>query len=189
VQRATSFALLAASFLLAGTMQAQRGGGAFQGGTARIGGPTLGGRPGIRLGSSRLHKLRDAAIYYPFFSGEYDEPYEYQQVSPALMVMQPDTRPTPELPAAGPKVIDLPGAMSSASVKPQPPATFVLRNGERLESRRYLLTHDSLYLTIDRQQRTIPLAMLDINATVAADHERGIDLRIPADRSEISLSF
>ena len=105
------------------------------------------------------------------------------------MVMQPDTRPTPELPVAGPKVIDLPGTTSSATVKPQPPATFVLRNGERLESRRYLLTHDSLYLTIDHQQRTIPLAMLDINATVAADRERGIDLRIPADRSEISLSF
>ena len=30
---------------------------------------------------------------------------------------------------------------------------------------------------------------LDIEATTAANHERGIDLRIPADRNEISLSF
>ena len=66
---------------------------------------------------------------------------------------------------------------------------FILTNGERLEAERYLLTHDNLYVTIDHQQRTIPLAMLDLNATVAADHERGIDLRIPADRNEISLSF
>jgi hypothetical protein len=41
----------------------------------------------------------------------------------------------------------------------------------------------------DRQQRTVPLDMLDINATIAANHEHGIDLRIPADRNEISLSF
>lgn len=170
-------------------MQAQRGGGPFQGGTARIGGATLGRHPGIRLGNSRSRNLRNTAVYYPLLSGDYDEPYEYQPAPPPLMVMQPDMRPTPELPAAGPRVIDLPGTMSSPVATPKQPATFVLKNGERLESRRYLLTHDSLYLTIDRQQRTIPLAMLDIKATVAADRERGIDLRIPVDRSEISLSF
>ena len=38
-------------------------------------------------------------------------------------------------------------------------------------------------------QRTIPLDMLDINATIAANREREVDLRIPADRNEISLSF
>jgi len=66
---------------------------------------------------------------------------------------------------------------------------FILRNGERFEARRYLLTHDNLSLTVDRRQRSIPLAMLDIDATVAANRERGIDLRIPADRSEISVGF
>ena len=66
---------------------------------------------------------------------------------------------------------------------------FILTNGERFEAQRYLLTRDNLYVTVDRQQRTIPLSMLDINATVAADRERGISLRIPADRNEISLSF
>jgi hypothetical protein len=86
-------------------------------------------------------------------------------------------------------VIDLPGAADSAASKPLPSAMFILTNGERLEAERYLLTHDNLYVTIDHQQRTIPLAMLNLNATVAADHERGIDLRIPADRNEISLSF
>ncbi len=79
--------------------------------------------------------------------------------------------------------------MNSAASKPLPPAMFILRNGERLEARRYLLTHDNLSFTVDRRQRTIPLAMVDIDATVAANRERGIDLRIPADRSEISVGF
>ncbi len=35
----------------------------------------------------------------------------------------------------------------------------------------------------------IGLDRLDLDATIAANHERGIDLRIPADRNEISLSF
>jgi hypothetical protein len=30
---------------------------------------------------------------------------------------------------------------------------------------------------------------LEISATVAAKHEHGVDLRIPDDRSEISLGF
>lgn len=191
MQRAALFALLVASVLFAGPLQAQRGGGAFHGTAGRgFGGSGFGGHPGVRSTNSRYHNLRNPGVYYPFLSGDYDEPFEYEQAPPPYMVMQPEARSaTPEPPAANPKVIDLPGTTSSASSKPLPPTTFVLRNGERLESRRYLLTHDNLYLTIDRQQRTIPLAMLDISATVAADRERGIDLRIPADRSEISLSF
>ena len=57
------------------------------------------------------------------------------------------------------------------------------------EARRFVLTASNLSVSIDRQQRTVPFDMLDINATISANHERGIDLRIPADRSEISLSF
>jgi hypothetical protein len=46
-----------------------------------------------------------------------------------------------------------------------------------------------LSFSVDRQQRVVPFDMLDIDATVSANHERGIDLRIPVDRNEISLSF
>jgi hypothetical protein len=69
------------------------------------------------------------------------------------------------------------------------PTIFILVNGERLETRRYVLTASNLTVSIDRQQRTVPLDLLDINATITANHERGIDLRIPTDRNEISLSF
>jgi hypothetical protein len=76
---------------------------------------------------------------------------------------------------------------SSATTKPQPPAVFVLNNGQRLETQHYTLTKDSLRATIDGQPRIIPLTTLDLKATVAANRERGIDLRIPSSRSEISL--
>jgi hypothetical protein len=94
-----------------------------------------------------------------------------------------------KIPAASSQLITVPGAANSAASKPLPPAMFILRNGERLEARRYLLTYDHLRFTVDRQQHTIPLAMLDINATATANRERGIDLRIPADQSEISVGF
>jgi hypothetical protein len=52
-----------------------------------------------------------------------------------------------------------------------------------------VLTSSNLSVSVDRRQHTIPLDMLDIDATITANRERGIDLRIPADRSQISLSF
>ena len=70
-----------------------------------------------------------------------------------------------------------------------PPTIFILANGERLETRRFLLTATNLSFSVDRQPRTIPLDRLDLDATIAANQDRGIDLRIPADRNEISLSF
>jgi hypothetical protein len=63
-------------------------------------------------------------------------------------------------------------------------------NGEIfIASTRALRTASNLSVSVDRQQRTVPSDLLDMNATITANHERGIDLRIPADRNEISLSF
>ena len=70
-----------------------------------------------------------------------------------------------------------------------PPTVFILVSGERLETRRFVLTSDFLSISIDRQRRNVPLDMLDINATINTNHDRGIDLRIPDDRNEISVSF
>ena len=66
---------------------------------------------------------------------------------------------------------------------------FILNDGERLEGREFLLTASDLSLTIDHHRRNIPLQMLNVEGTISANRERGIDLRIPADRTEISLSF
>ena len=85
--------------------------------------------------------------------------------------------------------IEIPSAAHAAAPKMPPPAVFILVNGDRLEARRFLLSASLLSVSIDRQQRTVPLSLLDIGATLSANHERGIDLRIPDDRNEISLSF
>ena len=73
--------------------------------------------------------------------------------------------------------------------EPLPPAMFVLKSGERLEARRFLLTATSLSMNINRQQRVIPLDALDLDATIAANRQRGVNLQIPADHNEICLSF
>ena len=66
---------------------------------------------------------------------------------------------------------------------------FVLSTGEWLESRYYLLTANSLQIQVGRQQRTVPLSAVDVDATLSANHERGIELTIPQDHSSIFLSF
>jgi len=95
---------------------------------------------------------------------------------------------TPETPVPKAQVIEIPG-VANPNAKGLPPTIFILANGERLETRRFVLTASLLSVSIDRQQRTIPFDLLDINATITANHERGIDLRMPGDRNEISISF
>jgi thiol-disulfide isomerase/thioredoxin len=88
-----------------------------------------------------------------------------------------------------PKLIEVPGGQSAPPTKSVPPTVFVLRNGERLEAHHYVINAGSLHVTAQGNQRTIPLAALDLKATIAANHERGIDLKIPTHPGEISLGF
>jgi hypothetical protein len=207
--RAALFALLIVSFL-DGSLPAQRTGASFQGNGAGM--PVRSGVVGQRgfpnrsfprrvIFSSRFHPRPDnvGSIVVPYFF-PYDEPYGYEQpgaeavangpVAPVVGIAQPDDRQsrTPEPPAKA-QVIEFPAAASSAAAKTLPPTIFILADGERLETRRFVLTASNLSVSIGRRQRTIPVDSLDIDATVTANQERGIDLRIPADRNEISLSF
>lgn len=77
----------------------------------------------------------------------------------------------------------------AAPPPPLPAAVFILSSGERLESSNYLLTADSVRVQQGGTQRTIPMSKLDVNATLAANHQRGVELKIPANRSQITLSF
>ncbi len=192
VARAVLLILLITFVLSAGTLQAQRAGGAGRGGAGSA------GHSGFHQRHSGSHNFRNNGYIYPFWDDEpfwYDESTWYDRSPQEELIVPPPAMMPPgafrsarqQLPPADPKVIELPGSTNSGVSAA--PALFILANGERIETRRYLLTHDSLYLTVARQQRTVPLSLLDINATIAADHERGIDLRIPADRGEISLSF
>jgi hypothetical protein len=88
-----------------------------------------------------------------------------------------------------PKLIELPDTKDAATPKPDLPTLFVFANGDKLEARRYTLTPDSLRVEIGRQQRTIALDKLNIDATIAANRERGIDLKFPTDGNQIFLGF
>jgi len=140
--------------------------------------------------------------YYPDW--DFDQPYDFDS--------SPDAGPGPEANASGPPVVlmqssnrraSAPATVSEppkiieaslskeadAPTKPEPPTLFVLTNGERLESSRYTLTASSVRVEIDREERTISLSKLNIDATIAANRERGIDLMIPKDKNQIFVSF
>ena len=70
---------------------------------------------------------------------------------------------------------------------PQLATVFVLSSGERLETHEYVLTADSVRVTLGDQRRTIAMRAVDVKATLAANHERGIDLKFPTGRHEIFL--
>ncbi|HVO78580.1 MAG TPA: hypothetical protein VMT39_01055 [Candidatus Bathyarchaeia archaeon] len=96
-------------------------------------------------------------------------------------------RPAP--PPEPPKLVEFPLAKEASPAKPQPPTLFVLKDGEKLESHDYMLTASSLKIEVDRQQRVIPVSELDLNATLAANHERGIDLTFPRNNGTVFLGF
>ena len=210
--RAALFTLLAASVLIA-PMWAQRGGGGHAGGGHVSGGHTAGvpghsgfggHRGGDHFGSRRFSRDRGPWNNYGY-GGDYpyflpDDWYDGQDgydgqngdapvdSAPPPVVMQRvrEERPPKPLPPA--QVIEIPGT-SATVAKSLPPTVFILTTGERLESDRFVLTANSLSVNVNRSLRTIPLSMLNIDATLAANRDRGIDLRIPNDRNEISLRF
>jgi hypothetical protein len=124
--------------------------------------------------------------FFPYYDSFNSEQPEAEATPGAPQVVVQRTL-EPVVPKS--QVIEISPAANSAAARLPPPTIFVLANGERLESRRFVLTASLLSVSIERQQRSVPVGQLDINATVAANHERGIDLRIPDDRNEISVGF
>lgn len=108
--------------------------------------------------------------------------------SPQVIVVEKQAGP-PAPPPESPKVIEVPQSKDAPVAKPQPATLFVLKDGERVESRDYLLTAQSLHIEVGRRRREIPLSTLDLEATLAANHERGIEVTIPRDRNTMFVSF
>jgi len=198
--RAALFTLLVAS-VLNGSLHAQRAGTAFHGNIATHPGRSgFAGPRGFRNGlfpgrgfvsSGFRGRGGFGSVFLPYFF-PYDEPFEYVQSYAQAVTDEPAPRVvsrTAEASVPKAQVIEIPGPANSTAANVLPPTVFILANGERLETRRFVLTAALLTASIERQRRTVPLPMLDLNATIAANRDRGIDLRIPADRNEISVSF
>ena len=88
-----------------------------------------------------------------------------------------------------PKLIEVPSGPSTPPAKPRQLTLFVFKNGERIEVRRYTILGGLLRLSVDGKQHTIPLSDLDLKACVAANKERGINLRIPTNPNELVMGF
>lgn len=147
---------------------------------------------GPQWSHARHHGRGWGAFPYFFADNETGWPQDDVAQGPAieapLVRVRDESRerePTTPLPA---QVIEIANNEATAG-RPLPATVFILANGERLETQRYLLTASSVSLTVHRDQRTISLQMIDLDATVAANRERGINLRIPNDRNEISIRF
>lgn len=76
-----------------------------------------------------------------------------------------------------------------APVQPTPPAVFVLSNGDRVETARYLVSVNSVRVEQNGVQRTIPLSELNVDETVATNKARGLNIKFPTDRTQIMLGF
>jgi hypothetical protein len=177
--------MLLVALLLTASLEAQRGRGfrnpaAFSAYSQR--GSFNGAFPG---GFGR----RDG--FYPYLSPDLSDDgsywFEVPRSEPLQRILY--SPPEPERAPTAPEVIEIPRTSGTKETELLPPALFVLKSGEHLEARRFLLTATTLSININRSQRDIPLDALDLNATVAGNRQRGITLQIPADHNEICLSF
>ncbi len=100
-----------------------------------------------------------------------------------------------------PSVVNIPPAEKGRAAQPaspqsavpsavaSPAAIFILANGDRLESGEYTLTAESVQVVQNGVHRTIPISAVNVPATLAANKQRGIDLKIPANKSQMVLAF
>src|SRR5438477_3460359 len=198
--RAALLALLVASLpaqLLAqrmGAISSARGGISVHsnsGGHNFGGGGRARGFVGVReSGRFRHQRYGYVAGDFPYYLPDYESGWpeadngEVTNEAPLVRVHDESSMREPERPLPA-QVIEIPNVSKSRENRPLPPTIFVLTTGEKLETQRYLLTASSLSVTVQRSQRTIPIQMLDYDATVAANRDRGVDVRIPNDRNEI----
>ena len=215
MRRSVLLALLTAAILVAAPLQAQRGGGGVHGGGRGISGgngPGVGARPGSPNGSFPRYGHYRRFRNYGWGYGAWGDPYWDQfwddggpfdlypdqgtnvgsppMAAPPVVIVQSHDDRSPAPAPEGPKLIEPSQTKGPATAtKPEPPTLFVFASGERLEASRYMLTANSLQVEIGRQQRRVALSEIDIDATIAANRVRGIDLEFPTARNEIFLGF
>lgn len=119
-----------------------------------------------------------------------------RSASPAPSINR-STSPAP----VKPKVIEIPGNATHSpkrnttrierarTAKPNPKTTFVLANGERFASDQYTIADGVLHANVNGEPRTVPISTLDMKTTLAVNHARGVELKVPKNSSEVFLAF
>jgi hypothetical protein len=152
---------------------------------------------GPRFGHFRGSNRYGGTVVYPygFYDGFYGGGYETELEQPTPVVVVHDERPVPppapSLPAPDPKIIDVPQSLIQSKTPSAPVAAiFILTDGRKLESQNYTVTDKLLTIKQPHQPgMQIPLAQINVDATLSANHARGVDLKLPESRSEILIGF
>jgi hypothetical protein len=75
------------------------------------------------------------------------------------------------------------GQVDFAPVHPQPATTLVFKDGRPpAQVHNYALTATTLYALDGESRQEIPLSLLDVPATVAANRAAGVDFALPVSR-------
>ena len=161
------------------------------------------------------HAFHSGYGYYgtPYFYSDYYEPpeFEYQppETSPPPVQVQVKTEPLPDpvlLELHGTRWVKvtnfgeasdraLAGATSAdtqAKVKALPPAVLVYRDGHSEELSSYSIIGGSIHTKSNYWKtgiwtRTIPVADLDIPATLQENEKRGVNFELPSGPDEVML--
>ncbi|HEX3742148.1 MAG TPA: hypothetical protein VHV29_20785 [Terriglobales bacterium] len=156
------------------------------------------------------HAFNPAYGYYgtPYFYSDYYEPsdFEYQVPEPPPPIqVQVKAEPLPD-----PVLLELHGSRwvkvtnfgessdralageTQAQAKPLPPAILVYRDGHTEELSSYSIIGGSIhtrsnYWTTGTWTRTIPVADLDIPATLQQNQKRGVNFELPSGPDEVML--
>lgn len=181
--------------------QARHGGLAPSGGARVIMGPGHGfGRHGPCCGGLRSRRLPLSPGFGSVFLGV---PYSYDetvaepvvvQAPPQVVVVRDEGKSQAESPRlpADPKLIEVAplGGEAAVSKRVVGPAVFVLSDGRQFQAQRYTITDRFVFLTEGlRKTRRLSIDELDVEKTIAANRDRGIELQFPAAGNEIFLSF
>jgi hypothetical protein len=111
---------------------------------------------------------------------------KYGQVTPL------EARPAAGVASSGPTGVSAQGTDANASVSELPRAALVFRDGHTEEIRKYVIVGATLYTTSDfwstgSWTRKIPIADLDVAATLKRNQERGAKFTLPSRPSEVIL--
>jgi len=192
---------------LAVPLEGQRAGGGMHGGGRPVGGHgpgfvITGGFPSAPFrGNFGFRHFRNFGWYggawipwdypgwgYPWQSrGGYTGSAQNSVAAP--IIIERSAPAVPALPPEPPKIVEAPASTETAPSQPALPALFVLANGERLEARRYMLTAEAVDIEVGGKHRRVPMSELSVEQTIAANRERGIEIRILHDTSEVFLGF
>ena len=159
----------------------------------------------------RHHHRQVIPIFVPVYSG-YGYPYSYypdydpmvpsyaqpQTVMATAPLEEPqapaqtvfENRPGYKAPAAAPaETAATPAQPQAAPVAPEPPTILVFKDGHKIEIGNYAIVGETLYNMSGstgvpgRRAFKIALADLDLDATIKANEERGLEFHLPVKKN------